>query len=322
MDKKFIRDFREGDSVSKYFGVFSKSIRRTKTDKDYLDLILVDKTGKINAKIWDKIEDVKDIFERGDSVAVKGEVVSFNEELQVKVETIRRVDPELDKKYGYNPADLFPTTEKDIEQMWKDIWSFIDSIKNKHLNSVVSDIYSAFENQIKYYPGSMILHHAYRGGLLEHIHSLCNLANSICENYLFLDREIILTGVLLHDIGKIRELEPDFATTYTSEGNFIGHLVLGRDIFLNAVSKYSDFPEDLKLKVEHIILSHQGKYEWQSPQEPRFLEALVVYLIDEIDTRVNQMKSGIEADMAEGEWTSKRNYFRRSLYKGSPIDEE
>jgi len=316
MSKKFIKDLQEGDLISNYFGVLIKSLRKTKTDKDYLDLILVDKTGRINAKVWDRVENVKDNFEKGDPVAVKGLVVSFNEELQLKVDSVRRVDPELDKKYGFDFMDLVPTTEKDINQMWDEVQKFIQSIQNPYLKSVVSDIYLKFGDLIKIYPASMILHHPYRGGLLEHIQSMSNLAVSISKNYPDLDGDLVLAGILLHDIGKLRELEPDMATSYTDEGNFIGHIVLGRDILLEAISKIDNFPETLKLKLEHIILSHQGKYEWQSPKEPEFLEALIVYLIDEMDTRINQMKNGIESDNTEGDWTSKKNYFHRPLYKG------
>ena len=132
-----------------------------------------------------------------------------------------------------------------------------------------------------------------------------------------MDRDLVLSGVLLHDIGKIKELEPGLATNYTDSGNFVGHIVLGRDIVLDAISKIDGFPEMLKLKMEHIILSHQGKLEWQSPKEPSFPEALIVYLIDEMDTRLNQMTRELESDNSEGNWTNKNNYFRRPLYKGN-----
>ncbi len=316
MSKKYIKDLHEGDLVSSYFGVLIKSLRKTKTDKDYLDLILIDRTGRINAKVWDKIENVKDSFEKGDAVAIKGQVVSFNEEIQIKVDSIRCVDLEIDKKYGFNFLDLFPTTEKNIDKMWNEVQEFIQSIQDPYLKSVVSDIYSKFEDLIKIYPASMMLHHPFRGGLLEHIHSMSKLAVPICENYPELNRDLVLSGILLHDIGKLRELEPDLATSYTDEGNFIGHIVLGRDILLEAISRIDNFPEILKLKLEHIILSHQGKYEWQCPKEPEFLEALIVYFIDVMDTRVNQMKNEIELDNTDGDWTSKKNYFHRPLYKG------
>ncbi len=315
MERKFIKDFQENMPVSGFFAVFSKDLRKTKADKEYLDLTLMDKTGSINAKIWDKVGEFSNKFEKGDPVAVKAYVTSYNKELQLKIDSIRRVIPDQDKDFGFNYADMIPTTEKDIEKMWGEIQSAIQSIENQNIKRIVLDIYGEHKETIKIHPASMILHHAFRGGLLEHIHSMLNIADGICKNYSELDRDLVISGILLHDIGKLVELEPGLATTYTDSGNFIGHIVLGRDILLKAISKIDDFPELLKLKMEHMILSHQGKLEWQSPKEPMFLEALVVYYIDEIDTRINQMKREIESDKTEGDWTSKKNYFHRPLYK-------
>jgi 3'-5' exoribonuclease len=316
MKRKFIQDFQENSVISGYFAVFSKDIRKTKTDKDYLDLTLMDKTGSINAKIWDNIENFNGIFEKGDAVAIKGQITSYNNELQLKIESIRRVNPDQDKAYGFTFADLMPGTEKDIDELWLDIQNTIESLNNQYLKSLVYNIFSEYEEKIKTHPASMILHHAWRGGLLEHIHSMKNIAEGFCRNYSELDRDLVICGVLLHDIGKLIELEAGLATTYTDTGNFVGHIVLGRDILLKAISKIDNFPELLKLKMEHILLSHQGKLEWQSPKEPMFLEALVVYYIDEIDTRINQMKREIRSDKTDGNWTSKKNYFHRTLYKG------
>jgi len=316
MERKFIKDFQENMTVSGFFAVFSKELRKTKTDKEYLDLTLVDKTGSINAKIWDKVGEFSNKFEKGDPVAVKAYVTSYNNELQLKIDSVRRVILDQDKDFGFNYADIIPTTEKDIEKMWNEIQSAIQSIENQNIKRIVLDIYGEHKETIKTHPASMILHHAFRGGLLEHTHSMLKIADGICKNYSELDRDFVISGILLHDIGKLIELEPDLATTYTDSGNFIGHIVLGRDILLKAISKIDDFPELLKLKMEHMILSHQGKLEWQSPKEPMFLEALVVYYIDEIDTRINQMKREIESDKTEGDWTSKKNYFHRPLYKG------
>jgi len=316
MERKFIQDFQENTVISGYFAVFSKDIRKTKTNKDYLDLTLMDKTGSINAKIWDNIENINGIFEKGDAVAVKGQITSYNNELQLKIESIRRVNPDQDKAYGFTFADLMPGTEKDIDKLWLDIQNTIESLNNHYLKSLVYNIFSEHEEQLKTHPASMILHHAWRGGLLEHIHSMKNIAEGVCQNYTELDKDLVICGVLLHDIGKLIELESGLATTYTDSGNFVGHIVLGRDILLKAISKIDNFPELLKLKMEHILLSHQGKLEWQSPKEPMFLEALVVYYIDEIDTRINQMKREIRSDKTDGNWTSKKNYFHRTLYKG------
>lgn len=320
MERKFIRDFQENETVSSFFVVFSKDLRRTKNDKEYLDLTLMDRSGTINAKIWDNVDNFAPKFEKGDAVAVKAAVTSFNNELQLKIDDIRRVIPDQDRAYGFDLMNLIPTTDKDIQQMWTEVLESIETLENPYLKQLTQTIYREHEEALRVHPASMILHHAFRGGLLEHTHSMLKMAEGICRNYTDLDRDLIISGVLLHDIGKLQELEPGLSTSYTDSGNFIGHVVLGRDMLREAIAKIENFPEILQLKMEHIILAHQGKLEWQSPREPLFPEALLVYYIDEIDTRVNQMKREIESDTTEGNWTNKNNYFHRALYKGDPLE--
>ncbi|MCK4715720.1 MAG: hypothetical protein KAT54_02855, partial [Candidatus Marinimicrobia bacterium] len=190
MERKFIKDFQENMPVSGFFAVFSKDLRKTKADKEYLDLTLMDKTGSINAKIWDKVNEFSNKFEKGDPVAVKAYVTSYNNELQLKIDSIRRVILDQDKDFGFNYADLIPTTEKDIEKMWDEIQSAIQSIENRNIKRIVLDIYGEHKETIKTHPASMILHHAVRGGLLEHTHSMLNIADGICKNYSELDRDL------------------------------------------------------------------------------------------------------------------------------------
>jgi len=316
MSKTFIRDFKENDTVTSFFGIFNKTVRRTKDGKVFLDLTLVDRTGKINAKIWDDAENLATQFEKGDAVKVQGIVTSFNNELQIKVEKVRRIIAERDGADGYDIGDLLLSSAKDTEKMWQDLQTIIQSLENPVLKQVVTYIYEKYDDQIQIHPGSMMLHHAFRGGLLEHLHTMCGVAEGVCGAYPELDRDLVLSGILLHDIGKLVELSTGIATAYSDAGNFIGHLVLGRDIVHEQCAAIAGFPEILRLKLEHIILAHQGKYEFQSPREPQFPEAMVVYYIDELDTRLNQMKGDIEADLSDGNWTVKGGYFKRALFKG------
>ncbi len=317
MPKKFIKDLKSGDTVAGYFGILQKAQKITRQDKPYLDLILVDKSGRISAKMWDNVEQVTDDIVEGRAVAVKGRVDTYNEQLQLVVKDIRLVDEERDKAFGFSFDDIIQTTQKDIAAMWRNIRQAIDSIQNSYLKQVVDNIFTKYAAKIKIFPASMILHHSYRGGLLEHLQAMVTHGETLCKIYTQADRDLVITGVLLHDIGKLNELEPGITTNYTDAGNFIGHLVLGRDIFLHAAAEIEDFPEELKYKIEHIILSHQGRMEWASPKEPQFLEALLVYYIDEMDTRINQLQRAIESDESEGNWTTKKNYFKRPLYKGN-----
>ncbi|MBN2279941.1 MAG: HD domain-containing protein [Candidatus Marinimicrobia bacterium] len=315
MSKIYIKDLKAETRIKSYFGVATKSVRKTKDDKTYIDVDLIDKTGRINAKMWDNADQYKDNFEEGDHVALEGAVILFSNKLQVKIFKIRRVSEE-DEKFGFKLTDIIPTTGNNVDEMWDKLNQMILSLENGYLKKVLLNIMTKYEDELKTYPAAMRLHHAFKGGLLEHTHNMIQLADYVCRVYPEVRRDLVVAGVILHDIGKLRELDPGINISYTDEGNFIGHLVIGRDIFLEEVREIPDFPEDLRIKMEHIILSHQGKLEWASPREPKFLEAMLVYHIDEIDTRVAQYKKAIEDDESEGNWTDKRNYFSRILYKG------
>ena len=165
------------------------------------------------------------------------------------------------------------------------------------------------------------MHHNYRSGLLEHTLSMIKIGESLAVHY-NVDKDLLMTGIFLHDIGKVKEITSEFEATYSDEGNLIGHIVLGRDIAVKAAEKIKDFPPELLQKVEHLILSHQGLYEWQSPKKPKFKEALLLHLIDNLDAKMNLMEKTIEEDVEEGKWTSRRNYFRIPLLKNNAEKEK
>ena len=206
------------------------------------------------------------------------------------------------------PALIVPSSRFDPEEMWKELNNFIDGIKNKYLKTLVDNVYKKYEKELLTHPASVVMHHNYRSGLLS-------------EHYK-VDRDMLMTGIFLHDIGKVKEITSELEATYSDEGNLIGHIVLGRDIAIEAAKRIKGFPEDLLQKVEHMILSHQGQYDWQSPKKPKFKEALLLHLIDNMDAKINLIEKAIEEDLEEGNWTSRRNYFRVPLLKNNPKKEE
>jgi len=325
-DRRYIAELNEGEKFYGFYLVVEKVLKYAKNDNPYLDILLQDRTGRIAAKLWEKAQEMDAEFDVGDIVGVAGAVEKFRDSIQIKIEKIRRIDEEKRIEENLTDSEFIVTTPKNIDEMWSEIWGIIKNIKNPYLSKLLSRIYRKYEKQLKSLPGSMRLHHAYQGGLLEHIFNTVKIAKSICKVYDEIDEELFIAGVLAHDIGKIRELSGKYVFDYTDEGNFIGHVVLGRDMLIEEAKEIEGFPELLRLKLEHIILSHHGKYEWQSPKEPAFPEAQLVYQIDEIDTRLYQMKNSIESDVSEGKWTSKSNYFKRVLYKGEnpekPLDNE
>ncbi len=311
-----IRKFKEGDKVQGFYLCVEKHLRHTRAGDLYIDLILKDRTGQIPAKIWDKVTEFGDKFDRGDAVALKGQVESFLERTQLVIKRINKATVQNYARYGFDPGLIVPTAATEPKTMWKELMAFVRGMKNRYLKSLVLGIYNRHKNKLFTHPASVVMHHNYRSGFLEHSVSMAKIALHLAPHY-NVDRDLVMAGVLLHDIGKLREIESDYEASFTPEGNFIGHLVLGRDMVREAVQQINNFPKDLALRLEHIILAHQGKYEWQSPKKPAFKEALLVHLIDVLDAQMNIMDKVISEDPEEGEWTNRHNYFRIPLFKGT-----
>ena len=311
-----ITEFKEGQTIQGFFLCVEKHLRHTRGGDLYLDLSLRDKTGQVGAKVWDNIPKFHEKFDPGDPVAVAGEVEVFQDCHQLVVKKINRASVQSYGRYGYDPAMIVPASKADPMEMWKSITGYIKGIKSSHLKQLASQIYKENKDKILVHPGSASLHHAYRSGLLEHTLSMASIAKTIGPHY-DADLDLLMTGVLLHDIGKLKEISDGMEFDYTDSGHFIGHIVLGRDMVAAAIKKLKGFPKDLAAKVEHMILSHQGKREWQSPRRPMFKEALLLHLIDYMDAQVNLMDRILEEDSDEGSWTDRRNYFRMPLYRGT-----
>ncbi|MBC8467488.1 MAG: HD domain-containing protein, partial [Candidatus Marinimicrobia bacterium] len=267
-----IENFKEGDSIQGFYLCVQKHIRHTRSGDLYLDLKLRDISGHISGKIWDTVSELNEKFEAGDAVVVSGDVESFMDRLQLVVRKINKATVQHYSRYGFDPAHIVPTSKKDPIKMWNEIEDIINGMKNEYLQSLVATIYKSNKKQLMIHPASVKMHHNFRSGFLEHILTMAQIAKKISPLY-SVDLDLVLAGVLLHDIGKLKEINSEYEAEYTDEGNLIGHIVIGRDMVLSAINKIRKFPEDLSQKMEHIILSHQGKYEWQSPKMPSFPEA-------------------------------------------------
>jgi len=233
---------------------------------------------------------------------------------QLVVRKINKATVQHYSRYGFDPAHIVPTSKKDPIKMWNEIEDIINGMKNKYLQSLVATIYKSNKKQLMIHPASVKMHHNFRSGFLEHILTMAQIAKKISPLY-SVDLDLVLAGVLLHDIGKLKEINSEYEAEYTDEGNLIGHIVIGRDMVLSAINKIRKFPEDLSQKMEHIILSHQGKYEWQSPKMPSFPEALLVHMIDIMDAKMNLMDIAYTEDQEPGKFTNRHNYFRIPLLK-------
>ncbi|MGA3034000.1 MAG: HD domain-containing protein [Terracidiphilus sp.] len=290
--------FDDGRLFDGFFLVLAKQQRTTRANKPYLNLTLGDKTGSIEARAWEPADPriAKD-FERGDIVKVRGCVSRFEDRTQLKVDQLRRaLEGEADR------IDMLPATTHDVAELWKALESAVDSIANPDLKRLLQALLADAELAKAYReaPAARQLHHAWLGGLLEHVVSLLGLADRVAAHYPLLDRDLLVTGVILHDIGKVRELEWETGFDYTVEGVLLGHIQIGANLVEKTVAGLPDFPGRLRTVVLHMILSHHGKLEFGSPKLPMIPEALALNFIDDFDAKMQAMTSEFERSAREG----------------------
>jgi 3'-5' exoribonuclease len=288
----------EGKPFDTYFLLLMKQQRTTQTNKPYLNLTLCDKTGQIEGRVWEPGDPriSKDV-DRGEIVKVRGSVSRYKDSLQMKVDQIRRAMPgEADK------TDLMPSTTCDVAELWARLLAFIESFTDPDLKRLVEAVLAdpAIAQAFREAPAAKQLHHAWLGGLLEHVISLLNLADRVAPHYPILHRDLLLTGVILHDVGKVRELSWDIGFEYTLEGTLLGHIQMGVALAERTMDVLPGFPPRLKTLVLHMILSHHGKLEFGSPKLPMIPEALVLNFLDDLDAKMQAMQGEFKKSEQEG----------------------
>ncbi|MGA2569758.1 MAG: HD domain-containing protein [Terracidiphilus sp.] len=290
--------FDEGRPFDSFFLVLNKQQRSTKQNKPYLNLILGDKTGPIEARVWDPGDPrIAREFDRGDLVKVRGSVSKYEDRAQVKVDQLRRAMPgEADR------MDMLPATTRDVGELWAELEASVASLANPDLKRLLQAILAdpAIAEAYRAAPAARQLHHAWLGGLLEHVVSLLGLADRVAAHYPMLDRDLLVTGVVLHDIGKIRELSWETGFDYTVEGVLLGHIQMGVDLVEKAIAGLPGFPDRLRTLVLHMVLAHHGKLEFGSPKLPMIPEALVLNFLDDLDAKMQAMASEFEKSAREG----------------------
>ena len=304
-----MKDFYIGDCarhenkvITSGFVVVAKQIKPKKTGEPYLALTLGDRSGQIEAKMWDNVEEVLDAFEQDDFLKVKGLVNKYKQRFQLTIHKLRKLnEAEIDF------ADYLPKTARDLEELWQTLVTFVGTFKNPHLKALVQaflndpEIAAAYRNA----PAAKTLHHAYIGGLLDHVVSLFCSCDLVCRNYPCINRDLLLTGAFLHDIGKIHELTYKRSFSYTNRGQLLGHMIIELEMLQAKLALLPDFPNELKTLVEHLIISHHGEYEFGSPKLPMFPEALMLHYLDDLDSKMEAMRAHFEREAAlDSPWTS------------------
>jgi len=295
-----IKSWRSGDTIQGFALVSRKEARQDRNGRTYLDMQLTDASGSMDAKVWTDSPALSSEFEAHDFVAVKGSVKLYRDQLQVSIDECR-VATEDDRRYGFDEALLVPSTREDVDDLWRRLERVMAQVERPALRRLAEHALAVYGDALKIHPAAKAMHHAYRGGLLEHTTSMAELAVRVCGHYPQLDRDLVLIGVLFHDLGKTRELGAMPVNDYTLEGRMVGHVVIGRDLLRECCAAVGDVPPDLQLHLEHLVLSHQGRKEYASPVEPMTPEAVTLHFIDDLDSKINQLE-GTRRDGAGLHW--------------------
>jgi 3'-5' exoribonuclease len=316
MEKIFIRDFTPNQTISTTFLVKSKELRNKKTGGQFALITLSDKTGDITGQWWDNFEDTIDTFDRDDIVFARGLVTVYRNHLQLSIHRMR-----LCQEREYSLTDYFPTTKYDVDEMFAELMAIIGEFKNEYLRRLLQCIFADEDTARKFKkaPAAKTMHHPYLGGLLEHSLSLVKLCRKVGEHYDGIDVDLLQTGAVLHDFGKIDELAYDRAFGYTDEGQMIGHLVMETIMVADHIKQIPDFPDELRRHLLHMLLTHHGKLEYGSPKLPSTPEALMLAYLDDLDSKVEAMMRLIAEPQVEGAWTRISPMFERPLYRRRSI---
>jgi 3'-5' exoribonuclease len=313
MKSPYVGNLVPNETVTAQFLVLSKEIRQKKTGEPYLTLHLADRTGEIEAKMWDNVVEVMHTFERDDFVKVKGLSQIYQNRSQFTIHRLRRLE-----EHEVDLSDFFPCSERDPEEMWAELQATIESLRNAHLRALLEAVFLD-EQLCRMYrmaPAAKNIHHACRGGLLEHVLSLCRLSRLIASHYRDIDVELLIAAAILHDIGKIEELSYSRSFGYSSDGQLLGHIVMGVRLLNSAFSKVTDFPPRLRILLEHMIISHHGELEFGSPKVPAFPEALLFHHLDNLDSKMDAARNALKRDShIDSEFTGWVSSLERTLLR-------
>lgn len=305
------------DSGWGFFLCTYKELRAGRSGSEFLFLSLQDASAQIVAKLMSDVDRYKNEFEAGEYVRVEGRGSLYNGQVQLVLSTIRRVNPDQDRLQGFREEDCVLSAPRPIDEMWTELQAHLQTVRNDHIRVLLNRLVSDHAEQLKTWPAAQQIHHAYRGGFLEHITKMAEVGRFVSRAY-GADEDLVLAGVVLHDIGKLQELTYEGgAGSYTRDGNLVGHIALGMMMVREACNGIANFPVELRAQIEHLIASHHGVREYGSPVEPKTVEAFILASIDDLDAKLNQVRKAIAEDPGDDEFTAWHKRLGRVLYKGT-----
>ena len=312
MRKIFVKDIKDREQIQEVFLVKDKITAMAKNGKPYMNLKLMDKTGEVDAKIWDNIDQIAPLFEKNDFLKVSAKASVYLGKMQLVIGELRKIPEE-----EVTLADFLPETERDITEMEAELQTLLATLENGWLRRLLHDIFA--DPQIaplyRVAPAAKGMHHVYLGGLLEHSLAVAKLVDAVVPLYQGMNRDLLIAGALLHDLGKVREMKFARAFDYSDEGKLIGHISIGVEMIHERICMIPDFPPELAMHLKHLILSHHGQYEYGSPKRPKTVEATVLNYLDDLDSKINGINTHIkkEGEM-QGNWTAYHRLYDRYFY--------
>lgn len=312
---KYIESLREGERVGEIYLCKSRQPALTKAGKPYENLLLQDKTGMLDAKIWDPNSQGIEEFDSLDYIDVMGDVTSFQGALQLNVKRVRKVH-----EGEYNPADYLPVSEKDVDEMYEELAVFIQNMKNPYLKKLCAAFFledEDFARRFKFHSAAKSVHHGFVGGLLEHTLSVAKLCEYYTKMYPILHHDLLLAAAIFHDIGKLQELSVFPENDYTDEGQLLGHIVIGAEMVGEKIRTIPDFPPKLANELKHCILAHHGELEFGSPKKPALAEAVALSFADNTDAKMQTMKEALASANGNTDWLGYNRLFESNIRKTS-----
>jgi len=301
-------------SGSGFYLCVRKDVRTGRNGGEFMALVLQDISGEIGAKVFNEVDTLRQEFEAGEFVKVQARGSVYNQRLELLIDKIRRVHPERDRLDGFREEDCIRAAPRGADEMWAELEAIVRGVEDPHLRALLARMLETHGEKFRIWPAAQTVHHAYRSGLLEHVLKLIETTTALAAAY-GARRDLLIAGVILHDIGKLQELNYDAATHYSVEGNLVGHIALGLLMLREAAGADADFPVELRTELEHLVLSHHGSREYGSPVEPMTVEAFILAMCDDLDAKLHQVNRHIAEDDTEGPFTPYHARLKRVFFK-------
>ncbi len=311
----YVNQIKERDRVESIFLVRDKITAMAKNGKPYMTLKMMDRSGEVEGRIWDQVDYFSSLFEKDDFILVNAKASVYMGKMQLIVQDLKKIEENL-----VNLGDFLPVSQRSIADMRHELDGIMESLTNHHIEALLRAFFDdpAFFALYSRAPAAKAMHHVFLGGLLEHSLAVVGLAVDVAVRYPQVNRDLLICGALLHDVGKVNELSYQRSFDYTDEGKLLGHIVIGVQMVEDRIRQLSDFPDELSMLIKHLLLSHHGQYDFGSPKRPKFLEAVILNFIDDLDSKINGVQTHIDKEPdKEGNWTNYHRLYDRYFYKGS-----